>query len=83
MIIKIDIEQVYEDFENKTESEQREIIAVLIQIAKPENHINFLDEVMTAAGYTETQFKEAGQDLYGLYGTGAERDTAANTNYKY
>ena len=83
MIIKIDIEQVYEDFENKTELEQMEIIAALIGIVKPENKTNFLDEITTAAAITESQFKEAGRELFGLYETGPERDTAANTNYKY
>lgn len=84
--IEIEIESLLDSIAEMNETDQNEfIVEVAEQIKREKSYIRqeLAARVLNALGITESDFREIGREEFGLYETGAERDTAANTNYKY
>lgn len=86
MKIKIEVDAILDAVAEMNETEQNEfIVNVAEQMTRRKSYIlqDLAAQVLNGLGVTESDFKQIGRDVWSLYETGPERDTAANTLYKY
>lgn len=86
MKIEIEVDAILDAVAEMSETEQNEFIVNVAEQMKHREWPVLQDlaaQVLDGLGVTESDFKEIGREMWNLYETGPERDTAANTSYKY